>query len=93
MKEEEVEEQEVVDVPKLLQATLLAGLYSRRFLRLGPGQLLPRKLKAGNPTCTPRHSTGNHLAAQIITMIPTKVGMIKSRKRGDNQPQQNWNDS
>ena len=47
VKEEEVEEQEVVDVPKLLQATLLAGLYSRRFLRLGPGQLLPRKLKAG----------------------------------------------
>ena len=46
--EEEEEEQEVVDVPKLLQPTLLAGLYSCRFLRLGLGQLLPRKLKAAH---------------------------------------------
>ena len=69
-------EEEVVDVPKLLQATLL---YSCRFLQVaGLGQLLPRKPQT--PTCTPpRHSTGNHLA-QIITMITTKVEMITTKE-------------
>ena len=66
--------QEVVDVPKLLQATLL---YSCRFLQVaGLGQLLPRKPQT--PTCTLRHSTGNHLA-EIITMITTNVEMITKK--------------